>query len=137
MTEALETNEALLRADPHSGLGLLADQTGGFLIANSNDLRDGFGRIDTDMRNYYVLTYVPKNTNFDGKFRTIDVKVKRPGDARAARARATSRCNTAGRRAGARLRGAGARRARPARRCRTRSRCGRCRCASRSRTGPA
>ena len=79
LTEALEANEGLLRADPHSGLGQLADQTGGFLIANSNDLRDGFGRIDTDMRHYYVLTYVPKNTNFDGKFRTIDVKVKRGG----------------------------------------------------------
>jgi VWFA-related protein len=79
MTEALEKNEALLRADPHSGLGLLADQTGGFLIANSNNLIDGLGRIDVDMRNYYVLTYVPKNTNFDGKFRTIDVKVKKPG----------------------------------------------------------
>jgi VWFA-related protein len=79
MTEALETNEALLHADPHSGLGQLADQTGGFLIANSNDLRDGFGKIETDMRHYYVLTYVPKNTNFDGKFREIDVKVKRPG----------------------------------------------------------
>jgi VWFA-related protein len=79
MTEALEENERLLRADPHSGLGQLADQTGGFLIANSNDLRDGFGRIDTDMRHYYVLTYVPKNTSFDGKFRTIDVKVKRGG----------------------------------------------------------
>jgi VWFA-related protein len=79
MTEALEANEALLRADPHSGLGQLADQTGGFLIANSNDLRDGFGKIDTDMRHYYVLTYVPKNTTFDGKFREIDVKVKRSG----------------------------------------------------------
>ena len=79
MTEALENNEALLQADPHSGLGLLADQTGGFLIANSNDLRDGFGKIDVDMRHYYVLTYVPKNTNFDGKFREIDVRVKRSG----------------------------------------------------------
>ena len=29
--------------------------------------------------NYYVLTYVPKNTDFDGKFREIDVKVKRSG----------------------------------------------------------
>src|SRR4029079_18344529 len=79
MTEALEKNEALLRADPHSGLGQLADQTGGFLIANSNDLGEGFGKIDVDMQHYYVLTYVPKNTNFDGKFREIDVKVKRSG----------------------------------------------------------
>ena len=76
MMMALEKNEDLLRADPHSGLGQLADQTGGFLIANTNDLRGGFERIDTDMRNYYVLTYVPKNAVFDGKFRTIDVKVK-------------------------------------------------------------
>jgi VWFA-related protein len=79
MMEALERNEDLLRADPHSGLGTLADQTGGFLIANSNDLRGGFEKIDTDMRNYYVLTYVPKNTHFDGKFREIDVKVRRSG----------------------------------------------------------
>ena len=79
MTMALEKNEDLLRADPHSGLGQLADQTGGFLIANTNNLRNGFERIDTDMRNYYVLTYVSKNPVYDGKFRTIDVKVKRNG----------------------------------------------------------
>ena len=79
MTEALERNEDNLRADPHSGLGTLADQTGGFLMANSNSLRAGFDTIDTDMRNYYVLTYVPKNTRFDGKFREITVKVKRSG----------------------------------------------------------
>jgi VWFA-related protein len=79
MTGALEANEELLRADPHSGLGTLADQTGGFLIANSNDLRGGFTKIDTDMRNYYVLTYVPTNVKYDGKFREIDVKVRRPG----------------------------------------------------------
>ena len=78
MMMALEKNEDLLRADPHSGLDRLADQTGGFLIANTNDLRGGFQRIDTDMRNYYVLTYVSKNPVYDGKFRSIDVKVKRP-----------------------------------------------------------
>ena len=77
MMAALEKNEDLLRADPHSGLDQLADQTGGFLIANTNNLRSGFQRIDTDMRNYYVLTYVPKNPTYDGRFRTIDVKVRR------------------------------------------------------------
>ena len=77
MMMALEKNEDLLRADPHSGLDQLADQTGGFLIANTNNLRGGFERIDTDMRNYYVLTYVSKNPTYDGRFRTIDVKVKR------------------------------------------------------------
>ena len=79
MSAAMERNEDLLRMDPHSGLGQLAEETGGFLIANTNDLRAGFERIETDMRNYYLLTYVPSNDNFDGRFREIDVKVNRPG----------------------------------------------------------
>ena len=111
MMMALEKNEDLLRADPHSGLGQLADQTGGFLIANTNNLRNGFERIDTDMRNYYVLTYVSKNPVYDGKFRTIDVKVKRNG-ARIALAQGLLRPARAVRRPRARLRGAGDGRAR-------------------------
>jgi VWFA-related protein len=79
MTEALERNEDVLRRDPHSGLGQLADETGGILIRDTNDLTGGFKRIDQDMRNYYMLTYVPKNDKFDGKFRTISVRVKRTG----------------------------------------------------------
>ena len=79
MTEALERNEDNLRRDPHSGLGQLADETGGILIRNTNDLTGGFRRIDQDMRNYYMLSYVPKNDTLDGKFRTIAVKVKRSG----------------------------------------------------------
>jgi hypothetical protein len=79
MTEALERNEEFLRRDPHSGLGQLADETGGILIKNTNDLTGGFKRIDQDMRNYYMLSYVPKNDRLDGKFRTIAVKVKRSG----------------------------------------------------------
>jgi VWFA-related protein len=79
MTEALERNEDTLRRDPHSGLGQLADETGGILIRNTNDLTGGFKRIDQDMRNYYMLSYVPRNDRLDGKFRTIAVKVKRPG----------------------------------------------------------
>ncbi|MGB2714565.1 MAG: VWA domain-containing protein [Vicinamibacterales bacterium] len=85
MTEALERNEDNLRRDPHSGLGQLADETGGILIRNTNDLTGGFRRIDQDMRNYYMLSYVPKNDRLDGKFRTIAVKVKRGGAEVAAR----------------------------------------------------
>jgi hypothetical protein len=79
MTTALERNEDLLRHDPHSGLGQLADETGAILIRNTNDLTGGFRRIDQDMRNYYMLSYVPKNPTLDGKFRQISVRVKRSG----------------------------------------------------------
>ena len=75
---ALERNEDLLRFDPRSGLGMLSDQTGGFLIHDTNDLTGGVRRIDDDMNAYYFLTYVPQNKEYDGRFRRISVKVTRP-----------------------------------------------------------
>jgi VWFA-related protein len=74
---ALERNEDLLRFDPRSGLGQLSDQTGGFLIHDTNDLVSGLRRIDDDMNGYYFLTYVPQNKEYDGRFRRITVKVGR------------------------------------------------------------
>src|ERR1043166_6524665 len=74
---SLERNEDLLRFDPRSGLGSLSDQTGGFLIHDTNDLVSGLRRIDDDMNGYYFLTYVPKNKDDDGRFRRISVKVAR------------------------------------------------------------
>jgi VWFA-related protein len=79
MMYALERNEANLRLDPHSGLGLLSDQTGGLLVANTNDFRQALSRVDGDLRNYYMLSYVPKNDDFDGRYRNISIRVKRGG----------------------------------------------------------
>jgi VWFA-related protein len=78
LSKSLERNEDLLRLNPHSGLDELADQTGGFLIRNTNDLSAGMRRIDEDMRVYYLLTYVPKNLEYDGRYRQITVKLSRP-----------------------------------------------------------
>jgi len=75
---SLERNEDLLRYDPRSGLGSLSDQTGGFLIHNTNDLAAGLRRIDDDMNGYYFLTYVPQNKEYDGRFRHISVRVAHP-----------------------------------------------------------
>jgi VWFA-related protein len=76
--KSLERNEELLRFDPRSGLGQLADQTGGFLIHDTNDLTNGLRRINDDMRGYYMVTYVPKNLEYNGRFRQISVKLSRP-----------------------------------------------------------
>ena len=76
--KSLERNEELLRFDPRSGLGQLADQTGGFLIHDTNDLANGVRRINDDMNGYYMVTYVPKNEDYNGKFRQINVKLNRP-----------------------------------------------------------
>jgi VWFA-related protein len=85
LTKALENNEAVLRQDPHTGLGELAEETGGVLFENTNNLRHGFDRIDDDLHNYYLVGYTPLNDTYDGRFRRIDVKVKRPGVTVAAR----------------------------------------------------
>jgi hypothetical protein len=85
MTKELEKNEDVLRQDPHTGLGELAQSTGGQIFENTNSLKQGFERLDSDMRNYYLVGYTPINATYDGKFRGIDVKVKRPGVVVAAR----------------------------------------------------
>jgi len=85
LMKSLEKNEDVLRQDPHTGLGELAQSTGGHLFENTNNLRQGFERIDSDLRNYYLVGYTPANATYDGAFRKIEVKVKRPGLTVAAR----------------------------------------------------
>jgi VWFA-related protein len=79
MTRDLERNEDLLRLNPESGLGQLANETGGLFISNTNDPGPRLRQIDDDLHAYYVLTYIPKNQNYDGRFRQINVKVNRSG----------------------------------------------------------
>ena len=85
LSQSLEYNEDVLRQDPRNALGLLAKDTGGFAFDSTNNLRQGFDRIESDLRNYYLIGYSPSNEKYDGKFRTIDVKVTRPGVTIAAR----------------------------------------------------
>jgi VWFA-related protein len=73
-----ERVEDTLRLDSRTGLARLAQDTGGFLLEQSNDLSGALRRIDEDSRFHYLLTYSPRNTNFDGRFRKISVKVRRP-----------------------------------------------------------
>ncbi len=79
MIRAIEKAEDLMRFDSQGGLAELAEDTGGFLVRDTNDLRKAFQKIDEDQRFHYLLTYSPKNQRFDGTFRHITVKVTRPG----------------------------------------------------------
>jgi len=79
MMTVLERSEDMLRLNPKAKLGELAEDTGGFLVADTNDATDGFRRIQEEMRFYYLISYAPSNAEFDGTFRSISVKVKRKG----------------------------------------------------------
>ena len=60
-------------------LRTLAEETGGFAAVNRNDLSDAFARIVRENSTYYVLGYYPSNERRDGRFRRLEVRVKRPG----------------------------------------------------------
>jgi VWFA-related protein len=59
-------------------LRVLADETGGFAAVNSNDFARAYSRILEESSTYYVLGYYPTNDRRDGRFRKIQVRVKRP-----------------------------------------------------------
>jgi VWFA-related protein len=62
------------------GLNALAYDTGGFLVANTNDLSLGFQRVLNDNETYYVLAYEPTTPYRDGRFHKIEVRlVGKPG----------------------------------------------------------
>ena len=78
LSMGFERVEDTFKLDSRTGLARLAEDTGGFLVEGSNDLTSAFQRIDEDRQFHYLLTYAPRNANFDGKFRRIAVKVRRP-----------------------------------------------------------
>ena len=61
------------------GVNSLAIDTGGMMIRNENNIGRALDTIASDTGTYYVLGYQPANTAFDGKYRKIEIRVKRPG----------------------------------------------------------
>jgi VWFA-related protein len=60
------------------GPNSLAVDTGGLMIRNENNIGRALDTIARDSGRYYVLGYSPSDANFDGKYRPIEVRVKRP-----------------------------------------------------------
>jgi VWFA-related protein len=61
------------------GTNALAVDTGGMAIRNENNFGRALDEIQQDASTYYVIGYTPTNQTFDGKYRTIETSVKRPG----------------------------------------------------------
>jgi len=62
-----------------AGLRVLADDTGGDIIVDSNNFSSAFERFVRDNSIYYLLGYVPEVEHRDGKFHNLRVRVNRPG----------------------------------------------------------
>ena len=61
--------------DAVEGSEVVADESGGFTVRNTNDLGKGIQRIADETRVYYLLGYTPTNSARDGRFRKIEVKL--------------------------------------------------------------
>jgi VWFA-related protein len=59
-------------------LTTLAADTGGEAFVDSNDFGPAFTRVQRDMSAYYLIGYSSTNTEQDGKFRRITVRLRQP-----------------------------------------------------------
>jgi len=70
-------NRSVLLTSRREGGDLVAKQTGGFQVKNSNSFE--IDRIVQDQSGYYLLGYRPTDETFNRKFHHIKAKVKRSG----------------------------------------------------------
>ena len=75
---SLEADRALLKGRSES-LRILAANTDGLALIDSNDLRKQIRRVADDLTSYYLMAYYSTNAKLDGRFRAIKVRSKRPG----------------------------------------------------------
>jgi VWFA-related protein len=74
----LSVNSSMMREDI-SNLQVLAEQTDGAAVLQSNDLRAGLGQVADDLSSHYVLGYYTSNTRWDGQSRKLRVRLKSTG----------------------------------------------------------
>jgi VWFA-related protein len=65
--------------DHRMNMAALARVTGGFALTNTNSFDQAFSRIVRENSSYYVLGYSSTNDRRDGRYRRLEVRVKRPG----------------------------------------------------------
>ena len=61
------------------GMSELAENTDGMALMTSNDLLGSMRKLADSLSTYYLLGYYSGNSKFDGGYRRIEVKVKKPG----------------------------------------------------------
>lgn len=61
----------------HDDLRMMADQTDGRAVLDTNNVAEAMRKIFTDVGSYYLASYYSSNQKLDGRFRRIRVEVKR------------------------------------------------------------
>ena len=76
----LEDDDVQLSVSSDKQLAMveLAESTGGFAVTNTNEIALPMQRVMEDIRTHYEVAYTPSATNYDGRFRKIQVRINRP-----------------------------------------------------------
>jgi VWFA-related protein len=64
------------RADEKITMNTLADRTGGKAFYDTNGLKDALQQAINNGSNYYTLTYAPTDRKWDGRYRSLRVKLE-------------------------------------------------------------
>ena len=57
----------------------MSEATGGFALVNSNSVDEALARIVRENSSYYLLGFTSANERRDGRYRRLEVRVRRPG----------------------------------------------------------
>jgi VWFA-related protein len=73
---ALMSARSRFMTQGREGQTLMAQQTGGFVVFNNNDINHGLRRIAEDLKGYYLIGYRPAAQTFDRRFHKFGVRLK-------------------------------------------------------------
>jgi VWFA-related protein len=77
--DAAPARDVAVGLEARQSLTSIATATGGFALNSSNSFDNAFDRIVQENSTYYVLGFSSTNERRDGRYRKLDVRVKRPG----------------------------------------------------------
>jgi VWFA-related protein len=75
------SNQFTTLAAQQETLTSLASDTGGKAFTDSNDFGEAFSKVERDISSYYILGFSSTNSNKDGRFRRLTVRLKNHANA--------------------------------------------------------
>jgi len=78
-TDAISPDDRADLRSSRTNLRTFAEFTGGFAVTDQNNFDKAFTRIVQEGSSYYIVGFSPTKTERDGRFRKIEVRVRRPG----------------------------------------------------------
>jgi hypothetical protein len=67
--------DSTVEISSHATMDAIAEETGGRAFYSTNDLAAAINTVTQLGSNYYTVAYVPKDKNYDGKYRKLSIKV--------------------------------------------------------------